>query len=189
MKTLKYFVPLLMTISPSLTSLFDDLPNNGAVVKNIEEKDQNKRSILQSNYNLVFQEVVPYNVSSLPRINSKRKKLKRIPLRFQEVIEVTTPNPINKFVHFNDPLEVNDITPLEFQEVKEVKRYSLEELEKQYPKIFKEENDLDSQFNEVFEVRKMQTKFTPSQTSSRHFSWQDFKDRMVDGLNDLFQKR
>ena len=178
--------------SPTLNSLFDELPHNGAVVKNLEQKDTNKRSILQSNYNLIFQEVVPYNVSSIPsssRINSKRKKLKRIPLRFQEVIEVTTPNPINKFAHFNEPLEANDITPFDFQEVREVKRYSLEELEKQYPKIFKEENDLDSHFNEVFEVRKMETKFTPSETVSRvNPVYLNKREREILANNDLLKE-
>ena len=125
-------------------------------------------------YNLVFQEVVPLNISLPSR--RKNRVLKKIPLRFQEVIEVTTKSPAPKIVgmkssHNDAPLKpfINLKDVPDIQEVREIKRYSLAELEQQFPRIFQDpiNNRVDSRFQETFEINKMKTKYTPSQLISR----------------------
>ena len=131
------------------------------------EKVTNKRSLSTSDYNLVFQEVVPVNITK--RVNSRRKVLKKLPLRFQEVVEVTTKPPdvkligmkstnqiLKPFVHL-DNNEVSDV-----QEVNEIKRYSLQELENKFPQIFKINNRVDTELQETFEISKLKTKYTPA---------------------------
>ena len=176
--------------SPVNNSLFDELPHNGAVLKTsvLKDKEPSKRSLAASDYNLVYQQVspVPYKQAT-----KKRRKLKKVPIRFQEVIEVSTQNPqpelqevievstknplsfqevigvlnqspLESFVEINQVEPVND-DPL-VQEVREIKRYSLAELEQKFPSIFKETKNsvVKSPYNEVYEVKKMKTKYTPS---------------------------
>ena len=157
-------------------SLFDELPANGAVLREhqgAEDKDTHKRSIALSDYNLVFQEVVPLNVSLHPPVTKKKKqrRLRKIPLRFQEVLEVSTER---SPVHFVDLSQHHAATNVpkdpEPQEVREIKRYSLQELEQKFPQIFAPPppaNKVKSRFNEVFEVRKMRTRFTPGSSAPR----------------------
>ena len=153
--------------SQIICSLFDDLPHNGAgVQEDVSTKDQEKRSITQSDYNLVFQEVVPLNISLTNPPPARRRKLKKIPLRFQEVIEVTTTDSPNyKFLDFDGNLNsVRQTQSNDIQEVREVKRFTLKELEQKFPQIFStQDNTVDnSLFNEVFEVKKLSTKYIPS---------------------------
>ena len=98
---------------------------------------------------------------------AKVRKLKKLPLRFQEVVEVTTENTSE---------EQNNI-----QEVKEIKRYSVEELEKQFPSILKEEttNLLQNYpYNEVYEVKKLPTRFTPSQPIRKVEPVYNYRDKV-----------
>ena len=87
-----------------------------------EDKDTHKRSIVLSDYNLVFQEVVPLNVSLHPPVTKKKKqkRLRKIPLRFQEVLEVSTER---SPVHFVDLSQHHAVTNVhkdpEPQEVRE----------------------------------------------------------------------
>ena len=138
-----------------------------------EDKDTHKRSIVLSDYNLVFQEVVPLNVSLHPPVTKKKKqrRLRKIPLRFQEVLEVSTER---SPVHFVDLSQHDAVANVhkdpEPQEVREIKRYSLQELEQKFPQIFAPPppaNKVKSRFNEVFEVRKMRTRFTPGSSAPR----------------------
>ena len=138
-----------------------------------EDKDTHKRSIVLSDYNLVFQEVVPLNVSLHPPVTKKKKqrRLRKIPLRFQEVLEVSTERSPVHFVDLSQHHAVANVhKDAEPQEVREIKRYSLQELEQKFPQIFAPPppaNKVKSRFNEVFEVRKMRTRFTPGSSAPR----------------------
>ena len=173
--------------SQIICSLFDDLPHNGAgIQEDVSTKDQEKRSITQSDYNLVFQEVVPLNISLTNPPPSRRRKLKKIPLRFQEVIEVTTESPHYKFLDFGGiQTQSNDI-----QEVKEVKRFTLKELEQKFPQIFStHDNTVDnSLFSEVFEVKKLSTKYIPSNPIPRvNPVYQSKLEREIKANNDVLR--
>ena len=170
LKTIILFY-ILIGSSQISGSLFDDLPHNGAgFQEDFSNKDQDKRSISQSDYNLVFQEVVPLNITLTNPPPTRRRKLKKIPLRFQEVVEVTTENPQYKFLDFGGiqnsfrQTQSNDI-----QEVREVKRFTLKELEQKFPQIFSSHDNTltDPLFNEVFEVKKLSTKYIPSYSIPR----------------------
>ena len=132
-----------MAFSSSLCSLFDGLYDHTLI-----DRQKDKRSLQFSSpdyeYNLLFQEVLPLNRSYAPvKKKGKVRKLKKLPLRFQEVVEVTTENTPSQ-EQYN------------IQEVKEIKRYSVEELERQFPSILKEEttNLLQNYpYDEVYEVK------------------------------------
>ena len=129
-KTILLFY-VIVGSSQIICSLFDDLPHNGAEFQeDVSTKDQEKRSITQSDYNLVFQEVVPLNISLTNPPPARRRKLKKIPLRFQEVVEVTTTeNPHYKFLDFDgNQNSVRQTQSNDIQEVREVKRFTLKEL-------------------------------------------------------------
>ena len=150
---------LLMTSNYSsllLSSLFDDIEEKTR--KAIGEKQLDKRSlqyvIPEYDYNLLFQEVIPLNLSFTetqdPR-KGKVRKLKKIPLRFQEVVEVSKEN------------EPSIVQP---KKVKQIKRYSVDELEKRFPSILQEKssNSLENYpYDEVYEIKKLPTKYIPSQ--------------------------
>ena len=141
-----------------LCSLFDEIKEKNPREER-REKELDKRSlqyIIQDpdyGYNLLFQEVIPVNLSYTAPKKAKVRKLKKIPLRFQEVVEVTT-----------QPTSVKS----KAAEIKEIKRYSIEELERQFPEILNEEsNDLNYPYDEVYEVKKLPTRFTPAQSVRR----------------------
>ena len=49
------------------------------------------------------------------------------------------------------------------QEVKEIKRYSLHDLESKYPNIFEFKSNIErTNFKEVYQINKLPTKYTPS---------------------------
>ena len=141
-----------------LCTLFDEIRNPR---EERREKGLDKRSLQYINpdtdygYNLLFQEVIPVNLSYTSPKKTKIRKLKKIPLRFQEVVEVTTPSTSVKS---------------KATEIKEIKRYSIEELERQFPQILNEEsNDLlqNYPYDEVYEIKKLPTRFTPAQPARR----------------------
>ena len=171
-------------------SLFDDLPHYGAgLQEDLSEKEQDKRSISESDYNLVFQEVVPLNITLTNPLPTRRRKLKKIPLHFQEVVEVSTKRPKNfKFVDFGN--FIPRTTGHDIEEVQEVKRFSLKELEKKFPQIFStHEKTFDEHlFNEVFEVKKLSTQYYPSQPIPRvNPVYKGKLEREIQSNNDLLR--
>ena len=143
-----------------LGTLFDEIEYKNQREER-REKELEKRSLQyiipdpDYGYNLLFQEVIPVNLSYTAPKKAKIRKLKKIPLRFQEVVEVTT--------------QSNSVKS-KAAEIKEIKRYSIEELERQFPEILNEEsNNLLQNFpyDEVYEVKKLPTRFTPSQSVRR----------------------
>ena len=170
LKTIFLFY-ILVGSSQTFASLFDDLPHNGAEVQeDFDQKDQDKRSISDSDYNLVFQEVVPLNISLTNPPPTRRRKLKKIPLRFQEVVEVTTESPQYKFLDFGkNQKSVRQAQSNDLQEVKEVQRFTLKELEQKFPQIFSTQDQTPDNplFQEVFEVKKLSTQYLPSQPIPR----------------------
>ena len=141
-----------------LCTLFDEIEDKNPREER-KEKELDKRSLQyiipdqDYGYNLLFQEVIPVNLSYSAPKKAKIRKLKKIPLRFQEVVEVTTQS-----------------NPVRTAEIKEIKRYSIEELERQFPEILNEEsNNLlpNYPYDEVYEVKKLPTRFTPSQSVRR----------------------
>ena len=187
-----YLLYILIGSNPILCSLFDDLPHNGAGVQlDFSIKDQDKRSISESDYNLVFQEVVPLNITLTNPPPPRRRKLKKIPLRFQEVVEVTTENPPDKFLDFGEKRNsVRQIKSNDIQEVREVKRFTLKELEKKFPQIFSTHDQIqeNSLFNEVFEVKKLSTKYFPSQPIPRvNPVYQNKLEREIEANNEVLR--
>ena len=168
-----------------------------------------------SDYNLVYQQGIPSSYDYGKQPQKKRRKLKKIPIRFQEVIEVSTQNPqpqLQEVVELStkNPLsfkevvgvlnqsplakyvQINQIEPVnsepDIQEVREIKRYSLAELEQKFPSIFQETKSLDSPFNEVYEVKKMKTRYTPSQrVSNVNPVYKRHKEREIKINNDILK--
>ena len=153
-----FYYLLLLLFSFSLCTLFDEIEDINPREER-REKELDKRSLQyiipdqDYGYNLLFQEVVPLNLSYTAPKKTKIRKLKKIPLRFQEVVEVTTQPAKSKAA-----------------EIKEIKRYSIAELERQFPEILNEESNNLLQnypYDEVYEVKKLPTRFTPSQPVRR----------------------
>ena len=156
------FLASVLLFSFLLCTLFDEIEEKNPREER-REKELDKRSLQyiipdpDSGYNLLFQEVIPVNLSYSAPKKAKIRKLKKIPLRFQEVIEVTTQS-------------TSHSVKSQAAEIKEIKRYSIEELERQFPEILNEEsNDLlqNYPYDEVYEVKKLPTRFTPSQSVRR----------------------
>ena len=189
LKTIILFY-ILVGSGQSFGSLFDDLPHNGAgVQEDFSNKDQDKRSISESDYNLVFQEVIPLNISLTNPPPTRRRKLKKIPLRFQEVVEVTTESPQYKFLDFGGiQNSVRQTQSNNIQEVREVKRFTLKELEQKFPQIFSTHDTTDPSFNEVFEVKKLSTQYIPSYSIPRvNPVYQSKLEREIKANNDVLR--
>ena len=151
-----------------------------------------KRSLLRNEeYNLVFQEVVPYGSSTrngneiLRKIKQKeenykiRKEIENIQevreqsLFLQEVIPVQQSRDFPRYPS-NSLSNKPRNAIFSFQELKEVptpnsqvvNRYSLQELREHFPNILElnQETDSGSMFNipEIYQVNKLETKFIPS---------------------------